>query len=552
MPLPRGRIDPLIVRPKEMTECCPPAARLTASRVIHLLAFALLALVSALPTAADAAAQQAEAASITQATAMGARATLPLDSVVVTQATATIRAESVPYTAHTGTMPVYDQEGMPIASIFFVYYERSDVEDRATRPLFISFNGGPGSSSVWMHLGYTGPRRVMIDDEGNPVQPYGLQDNPHSILDVADIVFVDPVNVGLSRPVEGTDASRFFGVNEDIEYLGRWIQTFVTRMDRWASPKYLIGESYGTTRVSGLSTELQNAQKMFINGVILVSPTGLGIDRAGPVGDALSLPHYTATAWYHGALEPALQSRDLDEILPEVERFTVEEHVPALVRGGFLPEPERRQMAEEIGRWAGVSADFVDDYNLAVPIGAWRKELLRDRGLTVGRLDARYQGIDRMAAGESYDYDPAMASWNHSFTPAMNLYLDELGWETDLTYITIGGPVRPWNREGDTTGEDLRRAMAENPYLKTMIQAGYYDGGTDYFSAKYTMWHLDPSGQLTDKLRFRTYRSGHMMYLRDEDLETSNQDIREFIEWTTPGPGEAAYWGRRVPANGNR
>ncbi|MDX1648044.1 MAG: hypothetical protein R3304_12935 [Longimicrobiales bacterium] len=525
-----------------------PAPRLRSTdRPILLRSFLLLFLLTM--TAEELAAQDAQAASITEEAAVEARATLPLDSIVVTEGAATIRGTQVPYTARTGTMPVYDFQGMPEASIFFVYYERSDVADRASRPLFISFNGGPGSSSVWMHLGYTGPRRVRIDDEGNPIQPYGLQDNPHSILDVADIVFVDPVNVGLSRPVEGTRADQFFGVNEDIQYLGRWIQTFVDRMDRWASPKYLIGESYGTTRVSGLATELQNAQKMFLNGVILVSPTGLGIDRDGPVGDALALPHYAATAWYHGALEPSLQNRDLEEILPQVERFTVEEYIPALVRGGFLPADERAAMAEEVGRWAGVSSDFVDQYNLTIPISAWRKELLRDAGLTVGRLDARYQGIDRMAAGESYDYDPAMASWNHSFTPAMNLVLDELGWETDLTYITIGGPVRPWNRAGDQTGEDLRQAMAENPYLKTMIQAGYYDGGTDYFSAKYTMWHLDPSGRLTDKLRFRTYRSGHMMYLRDDDLATSNQDIREFIEWTTPAEGQAAYWGRRVPAN---
>jgi carboxypeptidase C (cathepsin A) len=496
-----------------------------------------------------AAAQEADAASIPIAAALEARATLPLDSVVVTQGSATIGGETVPYTATTGTLPVYDERGMPEAAVFFVYYRRADVQDATRRPLFISFNGGPGSSSVWMHLGYTGPRRVMIDDEGNPVQPYGLQDNPHSILDVADIVFVDPVNVGLSRPVEGTEAARFFGVNPDIEYLGRWIRTFVDRMDRWASPKYLIGESYGTTRVAGLSHELQTAQKIFLNGVVLVSPTGLGIDRDGPVGDALALPHYTATAWYHGALEPELQERDLDDLLPEVERFTVETYIPSLVQGGFLEARERERIAGEVGRWAGVSSDFVDDLNLVIPISTWRKELLRDQGLTVGRLDARYQGVDRMAAGMSYDYDPAMAAWNHAFTPAMNLVLHELGWETDLTYITIGGPVRPWIRQGDTTGEDLRQAMAENPYLKTLIQAGVYDGGTDYFSAKYTMWHLDPSGRLRDKMRFETYRSGHMMYLRDEDLATSNQHIREFIEWSTPEPGEPALWGRRTPAN---
>ena len=531
----------------------PPhlAARLPAGaprpgRVAWLLG--LLALTAT--AAAPAAAQQAAAASIPASAALEARATLPLDSVVVSRGEVTVRGQRVPYTAHTGTMPVLDAQGGAVASLFYVYYQRSDVPDDARRPLFISFNGGPGSSSVWMHIGYTGPRRVIVDDEGNPVQPYGVEENPHSILDVADIVFVDPVNVGLSRPVEGSDASMFFGVNEDIRYLGRWIATFVARYDRWGSPKYLIGESYGTTRVSGLARELQNAQKMFLNGVILVSPTGLGIDRAGPVGAALALPHYTATAWYHGQLAPALQGRDLEDILPEVERFTVERYIPALVRGGFLDAAERQRMAEEVGRWAGVSTAFVEQNNLVLPIGHWRKELLRAQRLTVGRLDARYQGVDRDAAGVAYDYDPAMAAWNHAFTPAMNMYLRELGFRTDLEYITIGGPVQPWNREEDTTGDDLRRAMAENPWLHTLIQSGYYDGGTTYFDAKYTMWQIDPSGQLTDRLHFDAYRSGHMMYLRNEDLGTSNQDIREFIELSMPEAGSGAFWGRRVPAGG--
>jgi len=482
------------------------------------------------------------------AEARAARATIPLESAVTTQHKATIKGKRVPYKATAGTLPVYNIDGQPVASVFYVYYERTDVTDKARRPLSISFNGGPGSSSAWMHLGYTGPKRVRIDDEGNPVQPYGVRDNPESIIDVTDIVFVDPVNVGLSRPVEGADRSQFFGVNQDIDYLGRWIELFVTRQSRWNSPKFLIGESYGTTRVSGLSARLQSTHKMYLNGVILVSPTGLGIDRAGPVGDALTLPHYAATAWYHGQLAQDLQSKDLEAILPEVERFTIDEYIPALARGGFLGEAERRAVAGKVARYAGVSETFVLNNNLAIPINHWRKELLRDQRLTVGRLDARYQGVDRDAAGITYDYDPAMSAWNHSFAPAINHYLrEDLGYETDLVYHLIGGPVQPWDRTNDQTGENLRRAMAENPYLKTMIQAGYYDGGTDYFSAKYTMWHIDPSGQLKDRFRFRLYRSGHMMYLRDEDLVTSNQDIRDFIEWATPAEGAPALWGRRRP-----
>ena len=197
-------------------------------------------------------------------------------------------------------MPVWDEDGKAIAGIFYTYYERSDVKDRATRPLVISFNGGPGTPSVWMEIGYTGPRILNIDDEGNPVQPYGLHDNVNSILNIADIVYVDPLNTGFSRPVsKDFQKTKFFGVNADIKYLAEWISTFVTRKNRWASPKFLIGESYGTTRVSGLALELQDAQWMYLNGVVLVSPTDLGINRSGPVNDALLLPYYAATAWYH-------------------------------------------------------------------------------------------------------------------------------------------------------------------------------------------------------------------------------------------------------------
>lgn len=475
------------------------------------------------------------------------RLTLLLESAVITQGSVTVKGQRVPYTATAGTLPVYNSQGEATAAVFYVYYERSDVDDRTDRPLTFSFNGGPGSSSVWMHLGYTGPMRLNIDAEGNPVRPFGIRENPHSVIDVTDIVFVDPVNVGLSRMVEGADRSQFFGVNPDVSYLAGWIDLFVTRHDRWASPKFLIGESYGTTRVSGLSRRLQNAHKMFFNGVILVSPTSLGMSHALP-SSARNLPHYAATAWYFGRLPPDLQGRDLDDVLTEVEEFAINEYGPALVRSGFLSDAERQRMARRIAGYAGVSPTFVDNLNLELPINQWRKELLRDERLTVGRLDSRYQGVDRDAGGISYDYDPAMASWNHSFTPAMNMYLrNVLNYETDLQYVTIGGSVGPWDRSGDSTGDDLRRAMAENPYLKTMIQAGYYDGATDYFSAKLLMWRLDPSGQMRDRFRFRTYRSGHMMYLRDADLATSNEDIREFIEWSVPPHGIPALWGRRVP-----
>ena len=435
-----------------------------------------------------------------------------------------------------------------MAYLHYTYYERTDVRDKASRPLFISFNGGPGSGSVWMHLAYTGPRILKVDDEGFPVQPYGVKDNPNSILDVADIVFVNPVNTGYSRIVD-KEAKRemFFGVNADIKYLAEWINTFVTRINRWESPKYLIGESYGTTRVSGLALELQNRQWMYLNGVILVSPTELGVDvhgsgrRSGPLGAALRVPYFTAAAWYHNKLSADLQAKDLLEVLEESEDYAVNELISVIAKGGFVSDAERAEAATQMARYSGISAESILQYNLDVPTPFFWKELLREEGYTVGRLDSRYKGIDKTKGGDRPDYNSELTSWLHSFTPAINYYYKSvLNFNTDVKY-NMFGPVRPWDRTGDMTGENLRLAMAENPYLHTMIQSGYYDGATKYFDAKYTLWRLDPRGRMKDRLSFKGYRSGHMMYLRNEDLIKSNDDLREFIIKTSPGTNPAKY-----------
>jgi carboxypeptidase C (cathepsin A) len=469
---------------------------------------------------------------------------IEIESAVSSENTVTIKGQRVPYKATAGTQPVWNNDGEVIASLFYVYYERTDVRDKDRRPLVFSFNGGPGSASVWMHVGYTGPKFLKIDDEGYPVQPYGVIDNQHSILDVADIVYVDPVNTGFSRIVGDANRSNFFGVNADIRYLADWIDTFVTRQSRWNSPKYLKGESYGTTRVAGLARQLQSSHWMFFNGVILVSPTEMGLNppAAAPRSEILKLPYYAATAWYHEALSPDLQAKDLYDILPEVEQFTIEEYLPAVAMGGFLPDDKKNEIAEKVARYSGLDKQDILNMNLTIPTSFYWKDLLRDQGLTVGRLDSRYRGIDRQDAGTSYDHDPALTSWNHSFTPAINHYLrDVLGYKTDLQY-NIFGPVNPWDRSGDNTGDNLRRAMGENPYLHVMIQSGYYDGATDYFSAKYVMWNMDRSGKVKDRLRFEGYRSGHMMYLRQEDLAKSNEHIREFIRQSLPPAGTPARY----------
>ena len=468
---------------------------------------------------------------------------IAIDESTTSSHQAKVNGKSFEYSATTGTQPVWDEEGNATATLFYTYYQRSKVKNRAARPLLISFNGGPGSASVWMHVAYTGPKVLNVDSEGFPLQPYGVKANDFSILDTADIVFVNPVNTGYSRvlpkkdgkmPTKAEQKKMFFGVNADVKYLAEWINTFVTRNNRWQSPKYLIGESYGTTRVSGLALELQSRQWMYLNGVILVSPTDIGIKRDGPVKAANRLPYFAATAWYHKALSSELQNRDLLDILPEVEQFTVEKYLPALAKGGFISTEEKQAIAEQVAKYSGLSIQEVLRSNLDIEASYFWKEILRNREQTVGRLDSRYLGIDEKVTGSRPDYNAELTSWLHSFTPAINYYLrEELNYKTDIKYNMFGN-VHPWDRSKNKTGENLRLAMAQNPYLNVMIQSGYYDGATNYFDAKYTLWQLDPSGKMQDRLSFKGYRSGHMMYLRYQDLEAANQDIRQFMQATLP------------------
>ena len=474
-----------------------------------------------------------------------AQRTLVEDTKVITNHTLNTGTSQWAYTAETGTQPVWDSQGKSIANLHYTYYTRDGIKDRKNRPLVISFNGGPGSASVWMHLAYTGPRVLNIDDEGYPVQPYGFSHNPYTILDVADIVYVNPVNTGYSRtiPEDGSEVDRkkFFGVNADIAYLAEWLNTFVQRHQRWESPKYLIGESYGTTRVSGLAYALQNNQWMYLNGVILVSPTELGIDREGPVEIANRIPYFAAAAWYHKQLDQSYQSMKLTDYLAEVESFSINQLLPVLVKGGFASDGEKNAMAEQMQRYTSIDAQVYLQHNLEVPFPYFWKELLRDQGYTVGRLDSRYLGLDKKEAGDAPDYAAELTSWLHSFTPAINAYMhQELNWKTDVKY-NMFGPVNPWDRSNDQTGAQLRQAMAQNPYLNVMFQSGYFDGATTYFNAKYSMWQLDPSGKMKDRISFKGYESGHMMYLRRADLKTANEDIRSFIKASSSQGKSAQY-----------
>jgi carboxypeptidase C (cathepsin A) len=461
--------------------------------------------------------------------------TIAIDTTVVTNHSTTINGIKISYTATTGTQPVWDESGKPIATLYYTYYKRNNTGNIAKRPLLISFNGGPGSASVWMHVAYTGPMVLNIDEEGYPQQPYGVHTNPNSVLDVADILYVNPVNTGYSRsiPADGKEVNRdlFFGINADIKYLAEWLNTFVSRHKRWLSPKYIIGESYGGTRVSGLALELQEKQWMYLNGVILVSPADYNVFNSDtPISSSLKLPYFAAAAWYHKVLPNELQQKDLLEILPEVEAYTLKSLMPALAKGGSIDQKEKESVAEKMSFYSGLSKTSILQHNLDVPTSFFWKELLRDKtGNTIGRLDSRYLGLDKIEAGTSPDYSAELTSWLHSFTPAINYYIrEQLNFSTDIKY-NMFGPVRPWDNRNNNTRDNLRKAMAENPYLNVMFQTGYYDGATTYFNSKYTMWQIDPSGKMKDRLSFKGYRSGHMMYLRKADLKTANDDLRNFI-----------------------
>jgi carboxypeptidase C (cathepsin A) len=472
--------------------------------------------------------------------AMGQK-NIPADTAVTTRHDATINGQHFNYLVHKGMQPVWNKEGKIIATLSYTYYEREGIRDKSTRPLTVSFNGGPGSASLWMELGYTGPIRANLDDRGHAVQPYGITQNPYSILDATDIVYVDPVNTGYSRILDTTvNPAVFFGVNEDVAYLTEWITTFVSRNDRWLSPKFLIGESYGTTRVSGLAASLQQASVgMYLNGIILVSPTELGIEREGALQQALSIPYYTATAWYFKRLPPGLQEKDLDAILPEVERFTLDELLPAIARGSSVDAEEKKEIEKKLARYTSLNEQVWAENNLKVSTSLFWKSLLRDKGYTIGRLDSRYLGIDERGGGDRPDYNAEIPAWLRSFAPAANSYIrNELNFKTDVPYLVLSNKVFPWNFKDNHTGDALRTAMSINPAMHLLVQSGYYDGSVcNYFNAKYSLWQLTPSPNLKDRVVWEGYRCGHMIYMNKTDMIQGNEDIRAFIKAAIPEKG---------------
>lgn len=472
------------------------------------------------------------------------------DELVSTEHEVTIGGQLVRYRATSGLVSLNREtteddvaKGVrTVARMFVTAYTRLGVENTAERPITFAYNGGPGSSSVWLHIGTFGPRRVVMGAEGEPLPaPYGLVDNEHSLLDVTDLVFIDPVGTGWSRPAEGEKAKEFHGYQQDLESVGDLIREWLGREDRWLSPKFLAGESYGTTRSAGLSGYLQDRHGIYLTGIMLISSvldfSTVRFNVGNDLPPLLYLPSYAATAWYHRQLEPELQAKPLSELLKEVEEFTLERYSLALLKGDSLAADERADVARQVAAYTGTTPEFVERNNLRIVLPRFAKELLRGERTTVGRLDSRYKGVDRDAGGESFEYDPSYAAIQEPYTAAWNAYVrTELGFrhEPDITYEILSGLYQKWDYsqfvgQYVNVADTLRKAMSSNKHLRVHVASAYYDLATPYFATEYTLAHLGLEEELRKNITTSAYESGHMMYVRLEDLARLKHHLATFV-----------------------
>lgn len=473
-------------------------------------------------------------------------AVFPEENVSTTTHTINFGGKPLVYTAVAGTLLLKADDGRPRANVYFTAYFRDDVKDKSLRPLAFVYNGGPGTSSVWLHMGAFGPRKVLLADDGNSLPgPFRLIDNENTLLDVTDLCFIDPVSTGYSRPVPNEPASQFHGYAEDISSVGDFIRLFVTRYERWASPKFLIGESYGTPRSAGLSGYLQSGGiGMYLHGIVLISAVlNFGTISFAPMNDVpniVFLPTYTADAWYHKRLPPDLLAKDLTTVLDEARRFALEEYALALLKGNTLEGEQKQAVVQKLARFTGLSPRFIENANLRVSLGRFTKELLRDERKTIGRLDGRFKGFDADAAGESYEFDPSNAAIYGPFPATLNSYLrGELKVKIDTPYA-VSGNVRPWNYSNVqnqylNTAETLRGAMAANQYLRIFVASGYYDGATPFFGSEYTFHQTALGGELKDRVQFGYYEAGHMMYIHKASHLKLKADLTAFIKMASSG-----------------
>lgn len=431
-----------------------------------------------------------------------------------------------------------DKEHKPLAKMFYIAYTRSDAGDSQKRPVTFSFNGGPGSASIWLHMGGLGPRRAVLTDSGEALPPpYRLEDNAESWLDETDLVFIDPVSTGYSRTEPGEDPKRYHGVDEDIQSVAEFMRLYTTKNKRWMSPKFIVGESYGTTRAAGLSDYLQHRYGFYLNGIVLVSTVlnfaTLDLSPGNDMAFSLFMPGYTASAWYHKRLPPELQSKPLLEVLRQAEDFASKDYLQALFQGDRISGEDKQAISNKLSAFTGLPANYVNQLNNRIPDDIFFTHLLMDKNQQIGRFDSRYTGLRFKPGRDDFDFDPSFEAVNGPFTATFNDYIRrELKFESELPYETLA-KVWPWsfkNAENKylNVADDLRKAMIKNPYLKVWLCCGYYDLATPYYAAKYTVdqMSLDPSIRKNIKLTY--YDSGHMMYVTKKALAQLKADFRTF------------------------
>jgi carboxypeptidase C (cathepsin A) len=464
----------------------------------------------------------------------------PHEKLIETKHAINLGGVKLEYKATAGTLILKDDDGKATASIFFVAYVKTGPNEAGRRPITFAFNGGPGSSAVWLHLGLLGPRRIGVGDLGEPVSPpYALVDNDATLLDRTDLVFIDPVSTGYSRPAPGQNAKQFHGVQEDIQAVGDFIRQYVTRFERWDAAKFLVGESYGTTRAAGLAGYLQDRHGMNCNGIMLVSSVlnfeTVRFDDGNDLPFILFLPSYTATAWYHKKLSADLQA-DLRKTLAEAEQLALGDYTLALMKGAKLTANEQKAIVRQVARYTGLSEEYVARSNLRIEMSRFAKELLRGDGRTIGRFDSRYVGRDVDAVGERSEYDPSYVAVQGPYTAALNAYLRaELKYESELPYEILTGRVQPWefgpakNRYLNMAGT-LRQAMTKNRDLRVFVANGYYDLATPYFATEYTFNHLGLEAGLADHVIMGYYPTGHMIYTHKPSLYQLKKDLAAFVQ----------------------
>jgi carboxypeptidase C (cathepsin A) len=452
----------------------------------------------------------------------------PEEKTSVTHHSAKIGGQVINYTATAATYVIRADDGSPKATMFYVAYVK-DGADASRRPLSFVYNGGPGSASLFTHMGM-GPKRVTLTADGHGMAaPYSVVDNEDSFLDATDLIFIDAVSTGYSRPAPGENPMQFHGIVQDANWFADFIYQYINRNERWLSPKFLIGESYGTTRSAELAGVLQERHQIYLNGIVLLSTVAFSNWGADDRSEFF-LPTYTTTAWYHHMLQPDLQGLTVEQVAQKAREFAHGEYAAALEKGDAMSPEEHKKIVDEIAHFTALSPKYIDESNLRVSPFRWFRELQRDKRLTTGRLDSRFTGMEVDAAGERPDYDPSEASYEGAYVATFHDYVRrELKWESDM-YYTVSANVRPWDQTGNTeVAEVLRAAMTQQTYLKVLVVAGYYDVATPFNGIEQTVSHMHLEPSVRRNVSFAYYDAGHMMYIDEKEHHKLHKDVDEFI-----------------------